>query len=82
MLIGLFNVAGSLSAGYLATLFGLTLLSHQSGGFLGAWLGGIALAQTGNYEWIWYADIFRALLAAAANLPIREARLDAQPAAA
>jgi predicted MFS family arabinose efflux permease len=67
---------------YLATLFGLTLLSHQIGGFLGAWLGGIALAQTGNYEWIWYADIALALLAAAANLPIREARLDAQPAAA
>ena len=26
---------------YLATLFGLTLLSHQIGGFFGAWLGGI-----------------------------------------
>ena len=67
---------------YLATLFGLTLLSHQIGGFLGAWLGGIALAHTGNYEWIWYADITLALLAAAVNLPIREARLTAQPATA
>ena len=67
---------------YLATLFGLTLLSHQIGGFLGAWLGGIALAQTGNYEWIWYADIALALLAAAANLPIREARMSAQPVTA
>ncbi|HKR34415.1 MAG TPA: MFS transporter [Steroidobacteraceae bacterium] len=67
---------------YLATLFGLTLLSHQIGGFLGAWLGGIALAQTGNYEWIWYADITLALLAAAVNLPIREARMSAQPATA
>jgi predicted MFS family arabinose efflux permease len=67
---------------YLATLFGLTLLSHQIGGFLGAWLGGIALAQTGNYEWIWYADIVLALLAAAVNLPIREARMDVQPATA
>ena len=28
---------------YLATLFGLTLLSHQIGGFLGAWLGGLAI---------------------------------------
>ena len=27
---------------YLATLFGMTLLSHQIGGFLGAWLGGLA----------------------------------------
>ncbi|HKU15206.1 MAG TPA: MFS transporter [Steroidobacteraceae bacterium] len=67
---------------YLATLFGLTLLSHQVGGFLGAWLGGIALAQTGNYEWIWYADIALALLAAVVNLPIHEARSVAQPAAA
>jgi MFS family permease len=58
---------------YLATLFGLTLMSHQIGGFLGAWLGGIAMAQTGSYQWIWYADIALALLAAAANLPIREA---------
>lgn len=58
---------------YLATLFGLTLVSHQAGGFLGAWLGGIALAQQGSYAWIWYADIVLALLAAAANLPIREA---------
>src|SRR6185369_3741767 len=67
---------------YLATLFGLTLLTHQIGGFLGAWLGGLALAQMGSYEWIWYADITLALLAAAVNLPIREARLVAQPATA
>jgi predicted MFS family arabinose efflux permease len=67
---------------YLATLFGLTLLSHQIGGFLGAWLGGVALAQTGNYAWIWSADIVLALLAAAANLPIREARLSPQHATA
>jgi predicted MFS family arabinose efflux permease len=67
---------------YLATLFGLTLLSHQIGGFLGAWLGGLALARTGNYEWIWYADIVLALLAAAVNLPIREARLAAAAATA
>jgi predicted MFS family arabinose efflux permease len=60
---------------YLATLFGLTLLSHQIGGFLGAWLGGVAFASSGNYEWMWHADIALALIAAAANLPIREARI-------
>ena len=58
---------------YLATLFGLTLVSHQVGGFLGAWLGGVVLSARGSYEWIWYADIALALLAAVANLPIREA---------
>jgi predicted MFS family arabinose efflux permease len=58
---------------YLATLFGFTLLSHQIGGFFGAWLGGLALAGTGSYDWMWYADIVLALIAAVANLPIREA---------
>lgn len=65
---------------YLATLFGLTLLSHQIGGFFGAWLGGLALDSTGNYQWMWYADMALAALAAVVNLPIREAPV--QPAAA
>jgi MFS family permease len=60
---------------YLATLFGLTLLSHQIGGFLGAWLGGLALERDGNYLWMWYADIILASAAALVNLPIREARI-------
>ena len=59
---------------YLGTLFGLTLLSHQLGGFFGAWLGGVALAHSGNYLWMWYADIALAAIAAVVNLPIREAR--------
>jgi predicted MFS family arabinose efflux permease len=58
---------------YLATLFGLTLLSHQIGGFLGAWLGGLAITQFGDYSWMWYADMGLAALAALVNLPIREA---------
>ena len=58
---------------YLGTLFGLTLFSHQVGGFLGAWLGGLAITQFGNYNWMWWADIVLALLAAVLNLPIREA---------
>ncbi|MGE5386392.1 MAG: MFS transporter [Betaproteobacteria bacterium] len=58
---------------YLATLFGLTLLSHQIGGFFGAWLGGLAITSMGNYDWMWYADIALATAAALVNLPIREA---------
>ena len=42
---------------YLATLFGLTLLSHQIGGFLGAWLGGLAITRFGDFGWMWYADM-------------------------
>jgi predicted MFS family arabinose efflux permease len=58
---------------YLTTLFGLTLLTHQIGGFLGAWLGGVAMARLGSYDWVWYADIALALAAALIDLPIKEA---------
>ena len=58
---------------YLSTLFGLTLLSHQIGGFLGAWLGGVTITRFGDYSWMWYADMTLAALAALVNLPIREA---------
>lgn len=64
---------------YLATLFGLTLLTHQVGAFLGAWLGGLAMAHSGNYTWMWYADALLAALAALVNLPIREARILVSP---
>jgi predicted MFS family arabinose efflux permease len=66
---------------YLATLFGLTLLTHQIGAFFGAWLGGVALARGGDYLWMWYADAALAAVAAIVNLPIREARMP-QPAIA
>ncbi|MFD4121732.1 MFS transporter [Alcaligenes faecalis] len=65
---------------YLATLFGLALFSHQIGGFLGAWLGGIALTRFGDYSWMWWADIVLAVLAAIVNLPIREAKIKMQTA--
>ena len=59
----------------MATLFGFVMLSHQLGGFLGAWLGGKAFEATGSYDWMWYADIVLAAGAALIHLPIREARL-------
>ncbi len=58
---------------YLGTLFGLTLLSHQIGGFLGAWLGGLSITRFGDYSWMWVADVVLATFAALVNLPIREA---------
>ena len=65
---------------YLATLFGMTLLSHQVGGFFGAWLGGLSFVRFGDYSWMWYADILLAVAAALVNLPIRELPV-ARPAA-
>ncbi len=69
---------------YLATLYGLTMLSHQIGGFFGAWLGGLAFSHYGNYLWMWYADALFAAIAALLNLPIREPRVEraAVPASA
>jgi predicted MFS family arabinose efflux permease len=62
-------------ARFMATLFGLVMLGHQVGGFLGAWLGGKAFEATGSYDWMWYADIALAVGAALIHLPIREARV-------
>jgi predicted MFS family arabinose efflux permease len=58
----------------MATLFGLVMVSHQVGGFLGAWLGGKAFDATGNFDWMWYADIVLAAAAALLHLPIAERR--------
>lgn len=60
---------------HMATLFGIVMLTHQIGGFLGAYLGGKSVEWTGSYDWMWYADIVLAVGAALINLPIREARL-------
>lgn len=66
----------------MATLFGIVMLSHQVGSFIGAWLGGPVFAATGDYDWMWFADIALALFAALINLPIREGPPPLQQAAA
>ena len=66
-------VAKFFGTGNMAMLFGVVMLAHQIGGFLGAWLGGQVFQLTGAYDWVWYIDIVLALGAALVNLPIREA---------
>jgi len=66
----------------MAMLFGIVMLAHQIGGFLGAYLGGKAFESTGNYDWMWFADIALCLFAAAVHLPIREATPDGRVIAA
>ena len=66
----------------MGTLFGIVMVSHQVGGFLGAYLGGKAFEMTGSYDWMWYADIVLAAGAALIHLPIREALLAPRPAVA
>jgi predicted MFS family arabinose efflux permease len=63
----------------MATLFGIVMLTHQIGGFLGAWLGGRVFEATGSYDWVWYIDIVLAVGAALIHLPIREALVAPRP---
>lgn len=55
----------------LGALFGACFLTHQLGSFLGAWLGGVTLAQTGSYELMWIAMIAVGYGSVLLNLPIR-----------
>ena len=72
-------VARFFGPAHMATLFGLVMVTHQIGGFLGAWLGGKAFEASGSYDWIWIADILLAVAAALIHLPIQEDR-PARPA--
>jgi MFS family permease len=68
---------------WFATLYGFAFVSHQVGGFLGVWLGGIVFEQFGSYTLIWWLSIMFGVLSALINLPIVEAPVDrpvAQPA--
>jgi MFS family permease len=57
---------------WLAMLFGVAFFSHQVGGFLGVWLGGVLFERTGSYDAVWWLSILLGLLSAAINLPIVE----------
>ncbi len=65
----------------MAMLFGIVMLAHQVGGFMGAWLGGRVFEATGSYDWVWYIDIVLAIGAALIHLPIREKKLPARAVA-
>jgi MFS family permease len=57
---------------WLATLFGFAFFSHQVGGFLGVWLGGLAYEATGSYDLVWILSIGFGIASAIINLPIVE----------
>ena len=57
---------------YLATLFGITLFSHNIGAFFGAYFGGYFFQMTGEYTIVWLIDIGLAIFAALIHLPIKE----------
>ena len=57
---------------WLTMLFGFAFFSHQVGGFLGVWLGGLAYERTGSYDVVWWLSVLFGLLSALINLPIVE----------
>jgi len=68
---------------WFATLYGFAFVSHQVGGFLGVWLGGVVFEQFGSYSPIWWLSVVFGILSGLINLPISEApvvRPVAQPA--
>jgi len=68
---------------WFATLYGFAFVSHQVGGFLGVWLGGIVFEKSGSYTPIWWLLVLFGVLSALINLPIVEkpvVRAVAQPA--
>ncbi len=57
---------------WMATLFGFAFFSHQVGGFLGVWLGGLLYTTTGSYDVIWWLSVGLGVISAIINLPIIE----------
>jgi predicted MFS family arabinose efflux permease len=68
---------------WFATLYGVAFFSHQVGGFLGVYLGGVVFEASGSYTPIWWLSIGFGVASALINLPIVEKpveRAAAQPA--
>jgi predicted MFS family arabinose efflux permease len=57
---------------WFATLFGIAFFSHQLGGFLGVWLGGVLYEAFGSYDPIWWGSIALGVISAVLNMPIVE----------
>ena len=57
---------------WLTMLFGFAFFSHQVGGFLGVWLGGLVFERTGSYDAVWWLSVLFGVLSALINLPIVE----------
>jgi MFS family permease len=66
---------------YMSMLYGFAFFSHQLGGFLGVFLGGMLYERWGSYVGVWWLSVLLGILSALINLPIREVPV-ARPAPA
>ena len=57
---------------FLSTLAGFVFFSHQTGAFIGSWLGGRIFDLFQDYTPMWWAAVAFGLLATLLHLPIRE----------
>ena len=73
-------IAQVFGARYLSTLFGIVLLSHQVGAFIGAWYGGWAFDTTGSYDMVWMSAIGLGIVAGLIHIPVRDNPLERAPA--
>jgi len=61
---------------YMAMLYGFAFFSHQLGGFLGVWLGGVLYEAYGSYTVVWWLSVALGIASAVINLPIVERPVD------
>jgi len=75
-------VADMFGPRWMSMLFGITLLSHQIGSFLGAWLGGYLYDIFQSYDIMWWISIALGVISALLHASIRVRRpAPASPAA-
>jgi len=61
---------------YMGMLYGFAFFSHQVGGFLGVYLGGVLYERTGSYDIVWWLGALLAVGSGLINLPIKEKPFD------
>jgi predicted MFS family arabinose efflux permease len=68
-------IAQIFGARYLSTLSGCALMFHQTGSFLGVWIGGLIFDVTGSYNLMWWITIAAGMVAALLTLPVDERQI-------
>ncbi len=61
-------VAEMFGTRYMATLLGISFVTHQVGSFIGAWGGGLIYDATGSYDRAWQIGVLIGLMAGVAQI--------------